>query len=217
MSRFYARAGKRLLDLLLTVPGLILLSPVILLLAWMIRIKLGSPVLFRQQRPGLQGAPFTLLKFRTMTDARDHANQLLPDAERLTPFGRFLRSASLDEIPELLNVLRGEMSLVGPRPLLMKYLPYYRAEEQSRHSLRPGITGLAQVKGRNLLSWDDRLALDCVYVAKCSFLFDVKILLLTLLQIFKRDGVIVDPRSRMLDLDDERRAPQTGNVNHPFG
>lgn len=159
------------------------------LLALLVRFKLGAPVLFRQQRPGLHGRPFTLYKFRTMTDARDAEGALLPDAERLTSFGHFLRSTSLDELPELFNVLKGEMSLVGPRPLLMEYLPRYTPEQQRRHEVRPGLTGWAQVNGRNALSWEEKFALDVWYVEHCSFWLDLKILVLTTGKIINREGI----------------------------
>lgn len=200
----YRKYGKRLLDLVFSLAALVLLLPVIGLLAILVRLKLGSPIIFSQERPGLGARPFTLLKFRTMTDERDERGQLLPDGARLTRLGRFLRRASLDELPELLNVVKGEMSLVGPRPLLTKYLAYYREDEQLRHTVRPGITGWAQIKGRNSLSWNERLALDVWYVNNCSFSLDARIILMTFGTIFRRDGIIVDPRSVMLDLDQER-------------
>ena len=153
------------------------------------RLKLGSPVLFRQRRPGLHGKPFTIYKFRTMTDARDAQGKLLPDAERLTPFGRFLRSASLDELPELFNVLKGDMSLVGPRPLLMQYLDRYTPEQMRRHEVKPGITGWAQVNGRNAITWEQKFALDVWYVDNKSLGLDGKIILLTLWKILKREGI----------------------------
>ncbi len=159
------------------------------LLAWRIRRKLGSPVLFIQQRPGLHGKPFRMVKFRTMTDARDAAGQLLPDAQRLTPFGCFLRASSLDELPELWNVMRGEMSLVGPRPLLMEYLPLYSPQQARRHEVRPGITGWAQVNGRNAISWADKFALDVWYVDHRSLWLDVRILWLTMRKVLVRDGI----------------------------
>ena len=153
------------------------------------RVKLGSPVLFRQQRPGLHGQPFMMLKFRTMIDAVDRDGQQLPDAERLTPFGRWLRASSLDELPELLNILRGDMSLVGPRPLLMRYLPLYSPEQARRHDVRPGLTGWAQINGRNALSWEEKFALDQWYVEHRSFLLDLRILWLTALKVVKREGI----------------------------
>lgn len=196
---------KRLFDIFVSLPLLVLLSPLILGIAVLIRVTMGPPVLFRQVRPGLHGKPFEILKFRTMTDARDLAGNPLPDSERLTRLGRFLRSTSLDELPELLNVLKGDMSLVGPRPLLMKYMPYFTPRERIRFSVRPGMTGLAQVMGRNALTWDERLEFDVQYVENWSFKLDLKILWWTLVAVFRRSGVEVDPRSKMPDLDDERR------------
>lgn len=197
--------AKRVLDIVGASLLLVVSSPVMLVIALLVRLKLGSPVLFRQVRPGLQGKPFVLCKFRTMTDERDADGNLLPDEKRLTPFGRFLRSTSLDELPELLNVLKGEMSLVGPRPLLMRYLPYFTDRERRRLETRPGITGLAQISGRNDLTWDERLELDVQYVENSSLALDTKILLLTLVRVLRRDGVRELPRSTMLDLDEERR------------
>ena len=180
---------KRMLDLALTLPALLLLAPVLAALAVLIRLKLGSPVLFCQQRPGLHGRPFTLLKFRTMTDACDARGNLLPDAERLTTFGRFLRSTSLDELPELINVLRGEMSLVGPRPLLMEYLDRYTPEQLRRHESLPGITGWAQINGRNAIEWSQKFALDVWYVDHQSLWLDLKIVALTVWKIMRREGI----------------------------
>ena len=167
---------KRLLDIIIAAAALVLLSPVLLLLAWQIRRKLGTPILFRQVRPGRGGIPFVMYKFRTMRDAADENGRPLPDAERLTPFGRKLRAASLDELPELWNVLKGDMSLVGPRPLLMEYLPLYNAEQRRRHLVRPGITGWAQVNGRNAIPWPEKFRLDVWYVENRSLLLDMKIL-----------------------------------------
>jgi len=185
----YRRAGKRLLDLLLVIPALVLLAPAFLLLAVLVRFKLGSPILFRQRRPGLNGRAFTLMKFRTMTDARDASGQLLPDGQRLTRFGRFLRAASLDELPELFNILRGDMSLVGPRPLLMQYLDRYTAEQARRHEVKPGLTGWAQINGRNAIAWADKFKLDVWYVERCSFWLDAKIIALTVWKILSREGI----------------------------
>jgi sugar transferase EpsL len=185
----YQHIGKRLFDLTITLSCLILLLPIYLLVALMVRIKLGSPVLFRQQRPGLYGKPFVIYKFRTMTDQRDHEGNLLPDSIRLTRFGRFLRSSSLDELPELLNVLKGEMSLVGPRPLLMHYLEHYTPEQMRRHDVRPGITGWAQVNGRNALSWDEKFALDLWYIDNLSLWLDLKIIALTFLRVIHSQGI----------------------------
>lgn len=181
--------GKRLFDLILTIPGLILLSPVLLVLALLVRIKLGAPILFKQERPGLNREPFTVYKFRTMTDARDERGDLLPDEVRLTAFGHLLRRTSLDELPELLNVLKGEMSLVGPRPLLMRYLPLYSPEQARRHEVRPGITGWAQINGRNAISWEQKFALDVWYVDHMSLWLDVKIIAITLWKVIKREGI----------------------------
>lgn len=180
---------KRLFDLVLTILALLLLWPVILLVALLVHTKLGSPVLFRQTRPGLHGKPFEIIKFRTMRDAVGPDGVPLPDCDRLTPFGRFLRSTSMDELPELWNVLKGEMSLVGPRPLLMQYLDRYTPEQARRHEARPGITGWAQVNGRNAISWDDKFALDVWYIDHQSVILDVKILWLTIGSLFKRDDV----------------------------
>lgn len=180
---------KRLSDIVLSLSALLLLAPVLGLVAWQIRRKLGGPVIFRQVRPGLSGAPFEIIKFRTMLDATNSAGKLLPDSERLTSFGSLLRSLSLDELPELWNVLKGDMSLVGPRPLLMEYLPLYSAEQARRHEVRPGITGWAQVNGRNAISWEDKFELDVWYVDNQSFWLDVKILFLTVIKVFHREGI----------------------------
>jgi lipopolysaccharide/colanic/teichoic acid biosynthesis glycosyltransferase len=180
---------KRAIDFAASAAGLVVVSPILILVALLIRARLGSPVLFRQTRPGLHGRPFTILKFRTMRDACDAAGNPLPDAERLPPLGRFFRSTSLDELPELWNVLRGDMSLVGPRPLLMEYLPLYSTEQARRHEVRPGITGWSQVNGRNALSWPERFALDVWYVDHVSLLLDLRILCLTLLKTVRREGI----------------------------
>jgi len=186
-----ARVGalKRLFDLVSASLALLLLFPVLLLVAWLVHRRLGSPVLFRQVRPGLHGKPFEMVKFRTMRDAVDTEGNALPDAERLTPFGRFLRSTSLDELPELWNVIKGDMSLVGPRPLLMEYLSLYSAEQARRHEVRPGITGWAQVNGRNAVSWPEKFALDIWYVDNRSLLLDIRILFLTIKKVFVREGI----------------------------
>ena len=185
----YWRFGKRLFDLALTVPALLLLSPVMGTVALLVRLNLGSPVVFRHQRPGIGGRPFILLKFRTMTNARDANGNLLPDEQRITRFGQKLRRTSLDELPELLNVLTGEMSLVGPRPLLMSYLEQYTREQMRRHDVLPGITGLAQVSGRNNLSWDEKFGLDVWYVDHCSLWLDIKLLVMTIRPVFGGKGV----------------------------
>jgi sugar transferase EpsL len=185
----WKRFGKRLFDLLVTAAALVALAPLLGVLALLVRFRLGSPVLFRQERPGLGGRLFTLRKFRTMTDARDAGGRLLADAERLTPFGRFLRATSLDELPELVNVLKGEMSLVGPRPLLKQYLERYSPEQMRRHEARPGITGWAQVNGRNALTWEKKFELDVWYVEHQSLRLDLKILALTAWKIVRREGI----------------------------
>jgi lipopolysaccharide/colanic/teichoic acid biosynthesis glycosyltransferase len=180
---------KRVFDFVAASLALLHLALPLLALAWLIRRKLGSPVLFCQVRPGLHGRPFTMVKFRTMTDERGPDGALLPDAQRLTPFGRFLRASSLDELPELWNVLKGDMSLVGPRPLLMEYLPLYTPEQARRHKVRPGITGWAQVNGRNAISWDDKFALDVWYVDHRNLWLDGKILWRTVRKVLVRDGI----------------------------
>lgn len=180
---------KRLFDLVIAVLVLLIFSLPLLVLIALIRVRLGSPVFFRQMRPGLGGRPFMMVKFRTMTDARGTDGELLPDADRLTLFGRFLRSTSLDELPELWNVIKGDMSLVGPRPLLMAYLPLYSPEQARRHEVRPGVTGWAQVNGRNALNWEDKFRLDVDYIDNRSFWFDLKILWLTVRKVLIREGI----------------------------
>ncbi len=180
---------KRNFDIVASLGALLVFSPLFLALALVIRIRLGAPVLFVQERPGLKGRPFRIYKFRSMTDVRDDEGRLLPNSERLTGLGRFLRSSSLDELPELLNVLRGEMSLVGPRPLLMEYLDRYSCEEARRHDVRPGMTGWAQVNGRNAITWEEKFALDLWYVDNRSFLLDLRILWMTIRKVFEKDGI----------------------------
>jgi sugar transferase EpsL len=179
---------KRFIDIFVVLALLLSLSPLLLLMAVLIAIMLGRPVLFQQQRPGLGGKPFNMLKFRSMTDARDESGALLPDAERLSGFGKLLRASSMDELPELWNVLRGDMSLVGPRPLLMKYLPLYSSEQARRHQVRPGITGWAQVNGRNSVEWEDKFSMDVWYVENRSFWLDCQILWLTIATVFRSKG-----------------------------
>ncbi len=181
--------GKRVFDVMLSALSILVLSPVLLLLALLVRLIIGKPVLFWQERPGYKGRPFHIVKFRTMNEALDADSVSLPDAERLTPFGRWLRSASLDELPELYNILRGEMSFVGPRPLLMEYLPLYSPEQMRRHEVTPGLTGWAQVNGRNVISWQDRFKLDVWYVDHQSFWLDARILLLTAWKVLTREGI----------------------------
>jgi len=180
---------KRIFDLLIVCSTCIVIWPILVVISFLVIINHGLPILFRQQRPGLGGRPFWLLKFRTMTDARDGAGNLLPDVARLTAFGRFLRAASLDELPELLNVLKGDMSLVGPRPLLMQYLGRYAPEQARRHEVRPGITGWAQVNGRNAISWEEKFRLDVWYVDHRSLWLDIKIIAMTIGKILKREGI----------------------------
>jgi lipopolysaccharide/colanic/teichoic acid biosynthesis glycosyltransferase len=188
---------KRLLDLVLALAAILLLALPLLFVAWQIRRKLGSPVLFRQVRPGLRGVPFEMVKFRTMTNQRGPDGALLPDAQRMTRFGRLLRSTSIDELPELWNVLKGDMSLVGPRPLLMEYLPMYSPVQRRRLEVRPGITGWAQVNGRNALSWDEKFRLDVDYVDQRSCWMDVRILWLTVARVLERDGIHADGEETM--------------------
>lgn len=188
---------KRLFDFTVATLGLLLLALPLALLVWQVRRKLGSPVLFTQERPGLHGVPFKMIKFRTMTSERGSDGELLPDAERLTGFGRWLRATSLDELPELWNVLKGEMSLVGPRPLLMQYLPLYSQEQARRHEVRPGITGLAQVNGRNAIGWEDKFKLDVWYVDNHSLWLDIKILWLTVKKVAVRDGISAEGEATM--------------------
>jgi len=188
---------KRLFDFSASLVALLLLLPVLLLLALLVRVNIGTPIFFTQTRPGLHGKLFAMVKFRTMTDEGGPDGELLPDAVRLTPFGRFLRATSLDELPELWNVLKGDMSLVGPRPLLMEYLPLYTPEQARRHQVRPGITGWAQVNGRNAISWEDKFKLDVWYVDNCSIWLDIKILWLTVKKVLVRDGISAQGEATM--------------------
>ncbi|WPL42908.1 sugar transferase [Priestia megaterium] len=185
----YRRYLKRLLDIILSLIAIICLSPVFLIVAFLVRVKLGSPVLFKQKRPGMNEKVFLMYKFRTMTDARGADGELLPDDVRLTRFGKFLRSTSLDELPELFNILKGDMSLVGPRPLLVQYLPLYNNHQKRRHEVRPGLSGLAQVNGRNAIGWEDKFNLDVKYVEDISFLLDIKIIFFTIQKVFIREGI----------------------------
>jgi undecaprenyl phosphate N,N'-diacetylbacillosamine 1-phosphate transferase len=194
---FYNIYGKRALDVVLSLGGLIVLAPVFLLITILARRKLGKPVIFTQERPGLNEKIFKMYKFRSMTDARDKDGNLLPDMDRITPFGKFLRSTSLDELPELLNVLKGEMSLVGPRPLLIEYLPLYNTEQKQRHLVRPGITGLAQINGRNAISWQEKFNYDIEYIQNSSLATDLCILLNTVGKVFMRHNVNVSTTNTM--------------------
>lgn len=188
---------KRLFDFFLSLGALLVLALPLLALTWLVRSKIGSPIFFTQVRPGLRGKPFKMVKFRTMTSERDSGGQLMPDSVRLTPFGRFLRATSLDELPELWNVLKGDMSLVGPRPLLMDYLPLYSPEQARRHEVLPGVTGWAQVNGRNAISWEDKFKLDVWYVDNRSLLLDIKILWLTVKKVLVRDGISAEGEATM--------------------
>ena len=199
--------AKRVFDLVTVIPMLILLSPLLFLLSIINALIVGSPIFYRQKRPGLKGQPFDILKFRTMTDAKGPNGELLPDRERLTRFGRFLRSTSLDELPELWNILRGEMSWVGPRPLLVKYLPRYSPEQARRHEVKPGLTGWAQVNGRNAIGWEERLRLDVWYVDHRSLALDARILLSTLWKTVRRDGIHQEGFATMPEFMGSSRSP----------
>ena len=209
----YRHFFKRFFDIVLSFCALVVLSPVLLVLAILVRLKLGRPVVFRQERPGKDEKIFQLCKFRSMTDQRDGNGELLPDEVRLTKFGKALRSTSLDELPELWNILKGDMSIVGPRPLLVKYLPYYTEEERKRHDVRPGLTGMAQTHGRNLLSWEERFALDLQYIEQMSLLLDIKIVFLPVKKVFSRSDIALGeaethrlrPDAKIRDFDVERR------------
>ena len=193
----YRKFGKRFFDLVLVIPGLILISPMLLLVAIVAKFKIGSPVLFLQERPGIHGKIFRMIKFRSMRNDRDVNGELLPDEVRLVPFGKLLRATSLDEFPELWNVIKGEMSLVGPRPLLAKYLDRYNPTQARRHEVRPGITGWAQINGRNAITWEEKFDYDVWYVDNLSFFLDVKILALTVLKVFKRSGTSAEGHATM--------------------
>ncbi|MEN6352329.1 MAG: sugar transferase [Bacteroidales bacterium] len=202
----YRHFFKRLFDFVIALVGLIILSPLFLILwIWLSMANKGEGAFFFQERPGKDEKIFKVIKFKTMTDERDAKGNLLPDAVRLTKIGKFVRSTSLDEIPQLLNVIKGDMSLIGPRPLLPRYLPYYKENERLRHTVRPGITGWAQINGRNTVNWDRRLALDVYYVENLSFKLDLKIFFKTLKNVFFKEDLIVDPESIMKNLDDERK------------
>lgn len=193
----YAKYFKRMLDFILSLIALIILSPILLIVTILVRIKLGSPIIFKQQRPGKNEKIFTLYKFRTMTDKKDENGNLLPDSERLTKFGKLLRSTSLDELPELINILKGDMAIVGPRPLLVEYLSLYNKKQKHRHDVRPGLTGLAQVNGRNSISWEEKFNDDLKYIKKITFIGDVKIILKTVEKVFKREGISQDDNVTM--------------------
>ncbi|MBO0602538.1 sugar transferase [Sporosarcina sp. E16_3] len=194
---------KRIFDFIVSLLALLILSPVIGVTALLILTKIGSPVIFKQERPGLKNEPFYVIKFRSMTDERDAHGELLPDNVRLTSFGEMIRKFSLDELPQLLNVLKGEMSFVGPRPLLMEYLPLYNQRQSRRHKVRPGITGWAQVNGRNAISWEEKFELDVWYVENWSFWLDIKILFMTVLKVFKSEGISQDGQATMTKFSGE--------------
>lgn len=208
---FYQRHGKRWFDLTIAIPLIVLLAPLMGLLSLLIRWKLGSPVLFTQTRPGLNGKLFSMVKFRSMTDAKNDQGELLPDEIRLTSLGRFLRNSSLDELPELWNVIRGEMSLVGPRPLLVSYLERYSPEQARRHDILPGITGWAQVNGRNAISWEQKFLLDVEYAKQVSFVHDIKILLLTVAKVIRRDNITAVGHSTMPAFQGNSEPTNTAN------
>lgn len=201
----YKNCIKRLLDILLSLIGIILLCWLYLILFILVRVKLGGPAIFTQERPGKNGKIFKLYKFRSMSNERDENGELLPDEVRLTSFGKFLRSTSLDELPEFFNILKGDMSFIGPRPLLVRYLPYYTEEENHRHDVRPGLTGLAQINGRNALGWEQRFAYDLEYVNHCTFLMDLKIIGLTLGKVLKRSGTLSGADQTVADFDVYRK------------
>lgn len=202
---FYERFIKRPQDFVLSLVGLIILSPVIFIVAVLVRIKLGSPVIFTQARPGLNEKIFKMYKFRTMSNERDENGVLLPDSERLTKFGKFLRSTSLDELPELINIIKGEMSIVGPRPLLVEYLPLYNEKQRKRHNVRPGLSGLAQVNGRNALSWESKFDLDIKYVDDINFIGDLKIIIKTVKKVLVKEGISSETATTMESFTGDRR------------
>lgn len=210
----YGKVIKRGIDIIVSGIGLIVLSPVLLILCALVRVKLGSPVLFTQERPGKNEKIFKLYKFRSMTDERDENGELLSDEVRLTSFGKLLRATSLDELPELFNILKGDMSLVGPRPLLVRYLPYYTKEERHRHDVRPGLTGLAQVNGRSTLGWEERFAYDLQYVENLSFRMDAKVIGMTVGKVLKRSGTFEGTVQEVADFDDYRRSQKKGEAGY---
>lgn len=201
----YRKYIKRFLDVILSLVGLIVLSPIFLIISILVRIKLGKPVIFKQKRPGKNEIIFTLYKFRTMTDERDENGELLPDEKRLTKFGKFLRSTSLDELPEFFNILKGEMSLIGPRPLVVSYLPYYNDKEKHRHDVRPGLTGLAQINGRNNLQWEERFEFDLQYIEKVSFKLDLNILIKTIKKVFYKEDILIRGNGANVDFSEYRK------------
>ena len=209
----YRKYVKRMLDFTLSLLALIVLSPILLIVYILVRVKLGKPAIFKQERPGLNEKIFTLYKFRTMTDEKDENGELLPDEKRLTKFGKILRSTSLDELPELVNILKGDMSIVGPRPLAVKYLPYYNENERKRHTVRPGLTGLAQVNGRNALGWEERFKLDVQYTEKMSIVADIKIILQTVVKVLKKQDIVVRGTGKNMDFDVWRKMEEEKKNN----
>ncbi|MDD6400231.1 MAG: sugar transferase [Lachnospiraceae bacterium] len=201
----YERHFKRPLDFVCGIVTVVLFCWLYAIIAILVKIKLGSPIIFTQDRPGKNEKVFRLYKFRTMTDEKDENGVLLPDNARITKFGKFLRSTSIDELPEIFNIIKGDMSVIGPRPLLVEYLPYYTTEERQRHNVRPGLTGLAQVSGRNLLSWDERFKLDCIYVERITFLGDIRIIIDTVKKVLCRSDITVDGNYTMKNFDEERK------------
>ncbi|SFR48457.1 Sugar transferase involved in LPS biosynthesis (colanic, teichoic acid) [Robiginitalea myxolifaciens] len=213
----YRKYFKRLIDLLISASMLLILSPILLLISILLYFANSGSVFFRQERPGKGEKIFRIIKFKTMNDKRDGEGKLLPDSKRLTPVGRIIRKTSLDEVPQLINVFKGDMSLIGPRPLLPKYLPFYTEKERLRHTVLPGITGLAQVSGRNLLDWDERLQKDAEYVEKLSFPLDIKIIIQTVINVIRSKDNVADPSSIMLDLDEQRGQAKMGHPNLALG
>ena len=205
-NKIYRRFIKRLLDLLISSIGLIIISPIFIIICILVRINLGTPIFFKQERPGLNEKIFSLYKFRTMKDATGADGRMLPDELRLTPFGRKLRATSLDELPELINIIKGDMSFIGPRPLLVRYLPFYTEEEHARHRVRPGLTGLAQVNGRNNLPWEERFRIDLNYISNVSFKEDLSIFVQTIQKVLLKEDICSGNEQRLLDLDEERKA-----------
>ena len=208
----YAKYVKRILDFTLSLLALIVLSPIMLILYILVRIKLGNPVIFKQMRPGKDEKIFKLYKFRTMTDEKDEQGNLLPDEQRLTKFGKFLRSTSLDELPELINIIKGDMAIVGPRPLLVQYLEFYNEEQKHRHDVRPGLTGLAQVSGRNSITWEEKFKQDIEYINHLTFVNDVKIIFMTIGKVFKREGISQDGEATMERFDIAQTQKQNAKV-----
>ena len=211
--QLYKKYVKRPMDFIMALFTLVLLSPILMGIAILVRINLGSPILFKQERPGYHEGIFTLYKFRTMTDERDAEGHLLPNIRRLTKFGRFLRSTSLDELPELLNIIKGDMSIIGPRPLAVEYLPYYTNEERARHSVRPGLSGLAQINGRNTASWEERFQYDLEYIANITFASDIKIMMKTMVKVTKRADVGESGVDTPIDFDLYRKEKQKASLN----